>query len=338
VVFMGAERQAAWIAHVPVGYIVRYLESGGFPDDDWRSSVSGILPHVFREAGGTDVWVAWKKSEVAGCVDFLATWTVRDMGDGLTSGPHTRAHGIHIASGMPICVRLVAIAEGRTGVRLITASLDWERYDDLRVQLVGLVRHLIELWPYSGLWLSDPLVDALPPTAVNKDGLTLDDSAELSLPECLAQGEGQYVEFKPAFLGGERRSERSRCLRSEVLETVASFLNTHGGTLLIGVENCGAVCGIAHDLSKLGNSQDRFQKELVDAIAERIGGEVASLIHIQFEQVEEKTVCAVRVLQGPGPSFLREDDGRRHFFVRFGNTTRRLDAEQATAYIQRHFQ
>ncbi len=52
------------------------------------------------------------------------------------------------------------------------------------------------------------------------------------LLELLAGGESETVEFKESF-------------NDEAIETIGAFINAKGGTLLIGVKNSGAICGVS---------------------------------------------------------------------------------------------
>ncbi len=63
------------------------------------------------------------------------------------------------------------------------------------------------------------------------------------LKALIKQGEGISVEFK----------ECGRTLNRNVYETVCAFLNRHGGSLLLGVGNAGAVTGVDPDCEVASN-------------------------------------------------------------------------------------
>jgi hypothetical protein len=46
------------------------------------------------------------------------------------------------------------------------------------------------------------------------------------------------------------------------MKSLAAFLNTDGGTLLIGVEDNGNILGLEKDLGLVGNSRDKFEQLL----------------------------------------------------------------------------
>ena len=67
-----------------------------------------------------------------------------------------------------------------------------------------------------------------------------------------------------------------KTLRFSVLKTVAAVLNSAGGTLLIDVEDTGAVFGLQRDLKVVkGKSLDGLEQVLTSLISDSIGTEYA---------------------------------------------------------------
>src|SRR5260370_5873917 len=64
---------------------------------------------------------------------------------------------------------------------------------------------------------------------------------ELEIAGLIAQGEGPQIELKR-----ELNEDRKR-----ILNTVSAFANTHGGTIILGVDNGGNLCGLEGDIKKL---------------------------------------------------------------------------------------
>ena len=58
-----------------------------------------------------------------------------------------------------------------------------------------------------------------------------------SIQNLLSQGEGLRCEFKEAY----------DSLPKNLFETVCAFLNTDGGTILLGVNNRGKITGVKED-------------------------------------------------------------------------------------------
>lgn len=160
---------------------------------------------------------------------------------------------------------------------------------------------------------------------------------ERPVAELIQMGESTTLEFKSTFQWDVVKNEQNRHLRLMVLKTIAAFLNTEGGTLVIGVEDDGHVLGLQPDLRTFGNSPDRFEQVLTGDLRERIGPEFAPFIEIRFEAVDGEQVCVVDVDKAPEPAFV-EGQRDKEFYVRLGNTTRNLNPEEAVRYVQMNWE
>ena len=155
--------------------------------------------------------------------------------------------------------------------------------------------------------------------------------------ELVLLGESVTLEFKSTLQWDVIQNRLNKDLRFSVLKTIAAFLNTAGGTLVIGVDDDGHILGLEKDLQVLRGSRDRFEQMLMNLVYDRIGAEFAPFIKVRFEQTDGKTVCVVDVDRAPEPAFM---DGPRdkEFYVRLGNTTRALDTEETIRYVQMNWQ
>ena len=160
-----------------------------------------------------------------------------------------------------------------------------------------------------------------------------------SITNLLQQEESDILEFKSTLQWDVRKSCKNEELRFEVLGTIVGFMNHEGGTLLIGVQDNHNILGLAPDLNTLGKNKnsDDFQQLLNNLISDRINMGFVPLIKICFETVEEKEICAIDVKRAAEPVFLDAQEGKQRvkkFYIRQGNTTRLLDAEQTHHYIR----
>ena len=144
-------------------------------------------------------------------------------------------------------------------------------------------------------------------------------------------GESYVLEFKSTLQWDVIQGKQNNELRNSSLKTIAAFLNSQGGTLVIGVEDDGAIFGLEQDLKLLSGSRDKFEQLLTQLLTDMIGAGIAPLYRLRFEGVEGKEVCIVDVERASEPVFLRTDKGKQ-FFVRVGNTSRPLDHEEMLRY------
>lgn len=161
---------------------------------------------------------------------------------------------------------------------------------------------------------------------------------ERSIADLITFGESATLEFKSTLQWDLIQNQINKGLRFSVLKTIVAFLNSEGGTLVIGVEDNGAVFGLRRDLRTVrGQSLDGFEQLLSSLIGDRIGVEFARSVKIRFEQVDGEVICAVDVDKAPGPAFMTGPRGK-DFFIRHGNTTRALDPEEMHRYVQMNWE
>ena len=137
--------------------------------------------------------------------------------------------------------------------------------------------------------------------------------------ELISLGESVTLEFKSSLQWDLVQNKQNNGLRMSVIKTVAAFLNTEGGTLVIGVEDQGAVCGIEADLHIVGDSSDRFAQLLNSLFFEYLGAAATPYIRQRFENVDGRVVCVIDVGRSTEPVFAKTEKGRE-FYVRVGNT------------------
>jgi len=161
---------------------------------------------------------------------------------------------------------------------------------------------------------------------------------ERPIEDLIAMGESATLEFKSTLQWDILQNNVSKELRHSVLRTIAAFLNSHGGTLIIGIEDNGNIYGLEKDLKTMDGSIDRFCQLLTSLISEYIGPEYSAFFKIRFETMNGKSICVVEIDKAPVPAFLNSPQGNKEFHVRVGNTTRVLDTEESMNYIQMNWE
>ena len=157
--------------------------------------------------------------------------------------------------------------------------------------------------------------------------------------ELIKRGESKTLEFKSTLRWSLKESRKDdKGVTHAVLKTIAAFLNTEGGDLLIGVGDDGAVVGIEQDRFE---SDDKFMLHLAQVVSNGLGDRAGTCIDPKCQVVQGKTVCVVSCQRSPEPVFLKwkgtepSDDG--DFFVRSGPGTVKLSAESAQAYVRTRY-
>lgn len=160
----------------------------------------------------------------------------------------------------------------------------------------------------------------------------------LDVATLIAQGESERLEFKSSIRWDFRQNLPNKTLELVAARAIASFLNTDGGILLIGVQDDGSVVGLTPDYQTLGKRPDRdgFQQALVNIISNVLGKPACASIRISVESVDEKDVCIVEVNRSPRPIYLADGSASK-FWIRSGSTTQELSTSEAVSYIAQHW-
>ena len=157
--------------------------------------------------------------------------------------------------------------------------------------------------------------------------------------ELIKRGESKTLEFKSTLrwnLKEDRQDDRG--VTHAVLKTIAAFLNTEGGDLLIGVADDRSIVGIEADRLE---SDDKFMRHLAQIVRNGLGDRAGTCIDPKCQVVQGKTVCVVSCQRSPEPAFLKwkglESSPEGDFYVRSGPGTVKLSPDSAQEYIRTRF-
>jgi len=157
--------------------------------------------------------------------------------------------------------------------------------------------------------------------------------------ELIKRGESKTLEFKATLSWNLRENRKDdKVITLAALKTIAAFLNTAGGDLLIGVADDGAVTGIEQDQFE---NDDEFMRHLAQVVRNGLGDRASTCIDPKTQIVQGKTVCLVSCRRSPEPVFLKwkaiEENPDGDFYVRSGPGTIKLDPSSAVEYIRTRF-
>jgi len=164
--------------------------------------------------------------------------------------------------------------------------------------------------------------------------------AHRNAEELIKRGESKTLEFKSSLRWNLKEDRQDdKLVTHAVLKTIAAFLNTEGGDLLIGVADNGAIVGIEKDRLE---GDDKFMRHLAQVVRNGLGDRAGTCIDPTTQVVQGKTVCVVSCQRSPEPVNLKwkgmESAGAEgDFFVRSGPGTVKLSPASAREYIRTRF-
>jgi len=153
----------------------------------------------------------------------------------------------------------------------------------------------------------------------------------------LAAGENAKVEFKSSARWDLRENKKNPAMEQVILKTVAAFLNSDGGTLLLGVSDDGAVLGLDHDYQTLQKKNaDGYELFLGDLLLTHYGKDLSRFLKFSFHDIDGKRVCRIAIEPAPRAVWVKEGNDE-HLYIRSGNSTRRLTTKEAIEYCRNRF-
>jgi len=165
---------------------------------------------------------------------------------------------------------------------------------------------------------------------------------ETTIRNLILMGESAELEFKASARWDIDEEKQNPLLEKIIVKTIAGFLNSpKGGTLLIGVEDDGKICGVELDYQTFREdrrNKDAYEQWLMRHFMNAFGIEFTQFIHVQFYSESNGTVCKITADPSPKPAFVEEVDknGRKShiFYLRTGNATNILDMPTAFGYFR----
>lgn len=239
------------------------------------------------------------------------------------------------------------IGGGRTLTSIQRADLFGDRSDEGAARLVAAVLRILK--EQTDATIAD--VNESPAPVANRGPHRferVDDGSDVDA--LIAVGESETIEFKsslhhpygmlppdlPKLPPGQGRKQIQKALRKSVTKTIAAFLNTVGGTLLIGVSDSGSVLGIEPDFVYLRqgkNNADDWLLSLKNAIDNALGSEVWSAVHVSLVPHGEQTVAVIHCARRTTETWHHEESVE-HFYIRASSTTQELRGSRVLRYIR----
>lgn len=156
--------------------------------------------------------------------------------------------------------------------------------------------------------------------------------SEQDVLRLIAEGESGVLEFKQTLRFNLKSGKNGKEIEHASLKTVAGFLNSEGGILLVGVADNGVVAGFDEDRFE---NADKALLHFNNLVNRAIGTEFARYLDSSVVEVQGKPVLAVHCLPAPVPAFLDTGKGEE-FYVRSGPASRQLTFGQFYDWLKNH--
>ncbi|MGL1863911.1 MAG: ATP-binding protein [Pseudodesulfovibrio sp.] len=148
----------------------------------------------------------------------------------------------------------------------------------------------------------------------------------------IAGGENRTLEFKQTLRFNLKAGKNGKEIEHASMKTVAGFMNSEGGTLLVGVADNGVVEGFEED--KLG-SDDKALLHFNNLVNQHIGTEFSRYMDTAIIEVQGKHIIRAYCMPAAAPAILKNGNNEE-FYVRSGPASRQLTLSQFYEWLKEH--
>lgn len=162
----------------------------------------------------------------------------------------------------------------------------------------------------------------------------------LAITDLIQKGENPVLEFKSTLRVDIKTTKPEKFIEHSVIKTLAAFLNSAGGTLLIGVEDNKHILGLELDFNSFskGDKLDEFQKHFDNLISKTLGNRFQRYLKVEFPEIDGKIICSVIIKEkSKEPVYITNDAGQETFYIRRQASTIDLKPSETVKYINEHW-
>lgn len=165
------------------------------------------------------------------------------------------------------------------------------------------------------------------------------DTDPRELRSMIESGESARLEFKSTARRNLHTREKDQRMTTAVVKTITAFMNTEGGTLLIGVDDAGRAVGIEEDYPFVKkNDRDGWLLFLTNEVIDVLGVVAWTDLRVEFCTLDDRTIACIEVHPGAEPTFASLKDKQQPvFFARLNNSTRELWGQELLSYQRKRW-
>jgi hypothetical protein len=152
------------------------------------------------------------------------------------------------------------------------------------------------------------------------------------LKRYIESGEGVGVEFKATVRTNLATGKHGKEIELAWLKAVVAFLNSRGGTLLLGVSDSGEISGIEADGFE---NSDRCLLHIKNLISQHIGAEYSAFVQAAIVDCDDRKVVMLECSPAEKPVFLKIGKNEE-FYIRSGPSSTKLSLSQTVSFVQQH--
>lgn len=159
-------------------------------------------------------------------------------------------------------------------------------------------------------------------------------SKQKEVLKLIKQSESETLEFKETLRYNIYTKQFDDRITHAILKSITAFLNTKGGTLLVGINDEGKIQGLERD--DLTNS-DKFMLYFNNLFKKHIGNEFIPFISYNVIKIHKKEIFVVDCQESDKEVFIKQNNGDEEFYIRTGPASVQIQGSKLIDYVQRKF-
>ncbi|MDB3918006.1 ATP-binding protein, partial [bacterium] len=153
--------------------------------------------------------------------------------------------------------------------------------------------------------------------------------------DLIEKGESQELEFKSTLRWDLVKDKKEDHITNACMKTIAAFMNTNGGKLIIGISDKGEYVGI--DKDRLQNN-DKFQLFLTNSIKVSIGIEALEYVNFSIYEIDQHKICIIECKKADELMYCKKKGEENvHAYIRTGPETIILQPNKFEEYKKKNF-
>jgi predicted HTH transcriptional regulator len=155
-------------------------------------------------------------------------------------------------------------------------------------------------------------------------------SSDEDIINLIAKDESSSLEFKSTMRKNIRSGKKDKSIEIAFLKGIVGFMNTDGGTLLIGVDDNGEIVGIEEDEFE---NNDKCRLHFKNLFRQHIGMEFSNYVEFFLKEIEGKTIAVVVCQRSKAAVFLKHEN-KETFYIRNGPSSEELAPSKVLSRMQ----
>ena len=175
-----------------------------------------------------------------------------------------------------------------------------------------------------------------------------DAAVEEKVRQVIVEGESDTVEFKSTGRRNLHTDDKDPTMEWAIVRSVAAFMNTQGGELLIGVDDAGQPVGIEEDYPFVqSHNRDGWELWLGNLMSTTLGKVEAADVTPRYCELDGKTIAYVKLSRAAEPVFATPTKAakpkgttlgvNKPFYIRMANATQQLVGNELLSYTKKHW-